>query len=47
MESEQKVDEKGMRKYSKKEIEEYVGEYDKDGFYILKNKDFFEKVRIS
>ena len=42
MESEQKVDEKGMRKYSKKEIEEYVGDYDKDGFYILKNKDFFD-----
>ena len=33
----------GMRKYSVKEIEEYVGEYDNDGFYILKNKDFFDK----
>lgn len=32
----------GLRKYSKKEIEEYIGDYDNDGFYILKNKDFFD-----
>ena len=33
-----------MRVYSKKEIEEFEGEYDKDNFYILKNKDFFDNL---
>lgn len=30
------------REYSKKEVESYEGKYDKDGFYILKDGDFFD-----
>ena len=31
-----------MKIYSKKEIEDFQGQYDKDNFYILKNDDFFD-----
>ena len=30
------------REYSKKEVETYDGSYDKDGFFILKDGDFFD-----
>lgn len=35
-------DKKGMRVYSKEEIEKYNGQYDKDQFYILPDGDFFD-----
>ena len=37
-----KYDDKGMRVYSKEEFEAFEGKYDKDGFYILPEGDFFD-----
>ena len=37
-----KYGENGSRIYSKKEIESHTGKYDKDGFYILNDGDFFD-----
>lgn len=44
MESTQPVQygENGARIYSVQEIESHQGKYDKDGFYILKDGDFFD-----
>ena len=33
-----------MRQYSRDEIEEHEGYYDKDGFYIMQEGDFFDNL---
>jgi len=35
-------DKRGMRIFSKAEINSYKGKHDKDGFYILPDGDFFD-----
>jgi len=42
MMSDPTYDSKGMRVYTKAEIESHAGKYDKDGFYIMEDKSFFD-----